>query len=167
MDLSAPLPELHGGPVEVRFVAAPRDRRGPVHGGAFVRERRIVLDRDLRANRPELARIFVHEVFHFGWVRLGNGARRSWEGILRAELKARARGELGWSSEWRKAALGIGDVRNRTRRWREYCCESFCDTAAWLFSGTANHDEFTLGARSRRRRGAWFAAHGLTRRLSI
>ena len=28
------------------------------------------------------------------------------------------------------------DIAGRTRHWREYCCESFCDTAAWLYSGS-------------------------------
>jgi hypothetical protein len=42
------------------------------------------------------------------------------------------------------------------RQWREYVCESFCDTAAWLYGGLRTHDEFTLSPRFRRRRAAWF-----------
>jgi hypothetical protein len=71
----------------------------------------MVFDRSL----AEFRRVFVHELFHFVWLRTGNAARR------------------------------------------EYCCESFCDSAAWLYSGIERHAEFTLPARSRRRRQAWFA----------
>ncbi len=56
----------------------------------------------------ELARILVHELFHFAWVRLGNPARRSYEALVREEWKRRARGELGWSAESRKRALSKG-----------------------------------------------------------
>ena len=140
-----------------------RDRRGPVHAGSFLRERRIALD----CTRAEFPRIFVHEVAHFIWLRLGNAVRRSWEEVLRAEHEERARGELGWSAEWRKHALAPADVVERTRRWREYCCESFSDTAAWLYSGAAGHPEFTLGMRRRRARGEWFRSALGNRTLSI
>ena len=63
---------------------------------------------------------------------------------------------LGWSAEWRKRRLTAADRRGRTRRWREYCCESFCDTAAWLYSGVERHDEFTLAGRCRKTRSQWF-----------
>ncbi|MFB3826085.1 MAG: hypothetical protein ACE15B_04915 [Bryobacteraceae bacterium] len=157
-------PELSGRPVEVRYLRAPRDRRGPVDGGAMLRERRIVLDAALRRDS---GRILVHEIFHFAWVRLGNPRRRTFEDLLRRELQARARGELGWSAEWRKAELSAADAAARTRRWREYCCESFCDTAAWMFSGVRRHPHFTLAPRFRRVRRAWFEAQGLTRAISI
>ena len=87
------------------------------------------------ARAAEFPRIFVHELFHFVWLRAGNPLRWSYEGCVRAEFRSGARGELGWSAEWRKAASRAGDVRRRSRRWREYACESFCDTAAWLYSG--------------------------------
>ncbi len=45
----------------------------------------------------------------------------------------------------------------RTRPWREYCCESFCDTASWLHSGCDS--ENTLAAVRRRTRTAWFMAN--------
>ena len=106
----------------------------------------------------EFPRIFVHELFHFVWLRQGNAPRWSYEDLLRAEQRAGTRGELGWSAEWRKLALEPRDARARTRRWREYCCESFCDSAAWLYSGVKRHGEFTLSARARQRRRAWFAA---------
>ncbi len=140
-----------------------RDRRGPVHAGSFLRERRIALD----CTRAEFSRIFVHEVAHFIWLRLGNPMRLRYEELVRAEIAAGARGELGWSAEWRKDALGAGDAAARTRRWREYCCESFCDTAAWRYSGVKRHEEFTLGARWRQKRRAWFTSSLENRTLSI
>jgi hypothetical protein len=158
---------LHGRPIEVRFVRELRDRRGEAHGGAFLRERRIALDEELTRQPAELARIFVHELFHFAWMRLGNPLRRSWEDLLARECARGARGELGWSAEWRKAALDARHRAARTRRWREYCCESFCDTAAWLFAGPAAHPEFTLALRFRARRREWFVESGATARISI
>jgi hypothetical protein len=140
-----------------------RDRRGPVHAGAFPRERRIALG----CTRAELPRVFVHEVAHFIWLRLGNPARFRYEDLVRAEMAASARGELGWSAQWRKDALRAADVDGRTRHWREYACESFCDTAAWLYSAVRRHEEFTLGARWRRQRREWFAEVLGNRTLSI
>ena len=157
------MPPLAGAPVRVDVARGLRDRRGPVHAGSFLRERRIVLD----CTRAEFPRILVHEVAHFIWLRLGNPARRSYEDVVRAEIAARVGGELGWSAEWRKRDLRAPDIDGRTRRWREYCCESFCDTAAWLYSGVERHEEFTLGARWRRRRRIWFAAVPGNRTLSI
>jgi hypothetical protein len=161
------LPALSGQPIEIRFVPALRDRRGAVHGGAFVRERRISFDAELRRDPAELSRIFVHELFHFAWVRMGNAARRSWEDVVAAEFAAAARGELGWSAEWRRELIRSRDRARRTRRWREYSCESFCDTAAWLFSGLRSHSEFTLEPRFRAARRGWFRAAGLHRGISI
>ena len=153
---------MGGAPVAVERVPGLRDRRGAVHAGAFLRERRIALD----CSSAEFPRIFVHELFHFVWLRAGNTARRSFERLLAAERRDGARGELGWSAEWRKLALNAADVKSRTRRWREYCCESFCDTAAWLYAGLHRHPEFTLRARFRTGRRAWFATF-VKRGLSI
>jgi hypothetical protein len=130
-----------------------------VHAGSFIRKREIVLDQELKRQPQELARILVHELFHFAWVRLGNPARRSYETLVRQEWKQRARGELGWSAESRKRALSrdarrAGDLP----RWRDYLCESFCDTAAWIYSGVRRHPEYTLAARHRNRRAEWFRA---------
>jgi len=147
------LPPIHGRPIRVQNRPGLRDPHGSVHAGSFLRERRIALS----CVRREFARVLVHEVFHFVWLRLGNRKRRSYEALLEFEIQSGARGELGWSAEWRKAALGAGDREGRNRRWREYCCESFCDSAAWLFSGRKRHDEFTLAHRFRRRRRRWFA----------
>jgi hypothetical protein len=157
------MPPLSGAPVRVEVARGLRDGRGPVHAGSFLRDRRVVLN----CTRAEFPRILVHEVAHFIWLRLGNPARRSYEGVVRAEIAARARGDLGWSAEWRKRGLRAGDMEGRTRHWREYCCESFCDTAAWLYSGVERHGEFTLPARWRQRRRTWFAEMVGKRTLSI
>ena len=157
------MPPLAGAPVRVEVVRGLRDRRGPVHGGSFLRERRIALS----CTRAEFSRIFAHEAAHFIWLRLGNAVRVGYEEMVRAEIAERARGELGWSAGWRKNALRPEDIDGRTRRWREYCCESFCDTAAWLYGGIERHEEFTLGARRRRGRQAWFARTLGNRTLSI
>jgi len=147
------LPRLAGSPIRIHCHPGLRDRRGAVHAGSFLRERRIAFD----CRRSEFSRIFVHEVFHFVWLRLGNSRRRSFEALLASEHASHAKGELGWSAEWRKCALRPFDLRRRTRRWREYCCESFCDSAAWIFSGCKDHAEFTLSARFRGGRRRWFA----------
>jgi hypothetical protein len=163
------------GPPALRFAGAPirivfrpqlsncrgkllsgEGRGQPVHAGSFLRQRRIVVDRALLARPRQLTRIVLHELFHFVWPRLGNPARLEWERMLRAELTARAPGEAGWSAEWRKDALRPLDATHRTRRWREYACESFCDTAAWLFSGALPHSEMTLKASERTSRRRWF-----------
>jgi hypothetical protein len=146
------LPPLTGAPIRIETAPGLRDRRGPVHAGSFLRQRRIALN----CTGAEFPRIFVHELFHFVWLRAGNPLRHSWEALLRAEYSARSRGELGWSAEWRKQAMQTGDLRRRSRRWREYCCESFCDTSAWLYSGLSRHPEYTLASRFCARRRIWF-----------
>lgn len=131
------------------------DKGQEVLAGSFLRKREIVLDSSLLTDARERARIFLHELFHFAWVRLGNPGRQSWEDLIDAELRSRARGELGWSSEWRKNALA---GRRTLPLWPHYLCESFCDTAAWRYSGSIAHDEFTLANRWCRARKAWFDA---------
>jgi hypothetical protein len=116
----------------------------------------VLLDRNLLRDPAEHRRIRLHEYFHFVWVRLGNPRRRAWEAFLADEWKSRARGEAGWSAEWRKRRIDASDVAIRSRLWREYCCESFCDTAAWLFGG--GDSEVTLSLARRRSRQAWFHA---------
>jgi hypothetical protein len=148
------LPPLTGAPIRIERARGLADQRGPVHGGSFLRERRIALN----CTRAEFPRIFVHEVFHFVWLRAGNPLRRSWEDLLAHEQLHGSRGELGWSAEWRRAALSPADGAVRTRKWREYCCESFCDTAAWLYAGKP-HPEYTLTHPARRRRLRWFKDH--------
>jgi len=115
-----------------------------------------VLDSDLERTPRHLARILVHELFHFVWLRLSNSARHRYEELLRSERERRVRGELGWSAEWRKQELTAQDSQLRTRRWREYVCESFCDTAGYLYSGIGRYNEGTLSAAARRTRRRWF-----------
>ncbi|MCE5307740.1 MAG: hypothetical protein LLG20_08855 [Acidobacteriales bacterium] len=160
---------IKGAPLRVRFqpkLTAWRgrllesDERGqPVHAASFIRRRLIVLDAELRKRPRELERILAHELSHFAWMRLGNAVRRGWEDVLAREMSRGARGELGWSAELRKEKLAPEDWRRRTRRWREYACESFSDTVAWLRVERRAHDEFTLAARFRVMRKRWFAAH--------
>ena len=146
-----------GGKVAIRYRAGLRDTAGhPAHAATFIRRRLIVLDPELKKRPREHRRILLHEYFHFAWVRLGNPGRRAWEAYLESEWSSGGRGEAGWSAEWRKRKLSADDVAQRSRRWREYCCESFCDTAAWIAGGVDS--EVTLGKVRRRARLAWFRA---------
>jgi hypothetical protein len=131
----------------------------PAHAATFIRQRLILLDRALRLHPREHARILCHERFHFVWVRLGNPARLAWENLLKSE--GSARGEAGWSAELRRRKLAPSDPVHRTRRWREYCCESFCDTAAWIFTGVEN--EVTLAKRYLKARREWFSRYNWNR----
>jgi hypothetical protein len=164
---------LEGRSVSLRFVPAltadgrrlysNRPHGQPVYAGSFIRKRQIVLDQELEHQPRELARILVHELFHFAWVRLGNPSRRSYEALVREEWRKRARGELGWSAESRKRMLLKGSLHTAdSSSWRDYLCESFCDSAAWIYSGVRRHPEYTLAARHRNRRAEWFDAvfHG-------
>ena len=145
-----------GRPIEVRYRDHLSDTAGnPAHAATFIRQRLIVLDRELLRNTNEHQRILIHEIFHFVWVRTGNEKRRAWEALLRSEWQAKARGEAGWSAEWRKRKLTPIDLKRRTRKWREYCCESFCDTASCLETGTAT--ELTLAPGRLAARRLWFA----------
>jgi len=160
------IPPLCGRRIRLEFRPALTDHRGrvlsevdagtPIHAATHTRKRYIVLDAELKTQKSELARIVAHEIFHFAWLRLGNEKRRAYEHLVSQEIQNRARGELGWSAESRKRKLTPRDRRNRTRKWREYCCESFCDTGAWLYSGIRRHDEFTLARRLRKARRTWF-----------
>jgi len=142
-------PLLRGEPIRLEWAATMRAAGRDVHASTHLRRRLMILDPELRRRPRELWRIVVHELFHFVWLRLGNPLRAEWEALLKTE---RGRGELGWSAEWRKRELTAA----AGRRWREYICESFCDTAAWMYSGVARHEEFTLAAKPRARRAAWF-----------
>ena len=149
------LPPLSGRPIRVEL----RRSLGPHLAATHIPRRVILLDAGLLSQTGEFERILVHEIFHFAWIRLSNQTRRNWEHVLAAEFAARAPGELGWSSEWRKDKLQRSDIRGRSPGWRRYVCESFCDTAAWLWSGLRRHDEFTLASARRPIRRAWFAEH--------
>jgi len=168
--LSRRLPQLEGRPVRIRFLPAltagarklysNRPLGEPVYAATYIRKRLIVLDLELERNSTEFARILTHELFHFAWVRLGNPGRRAFESLLVEEWRLRARGELGWSAESRKSRLLVAGTvpSRRPAKWRDYACESFCDTAAWLYSGVRRHPEFTLARRHRARRAGWFQA---------
>ena len=153
------LPQLCGEPITFSSQAVLYADTTKVDASAYLRERRVVLDAALTGS--EQRRVTVHELFHFVWWRLGNPTRWSWESLLAAE---RARGEAGWSAEWRKELLTTEDRRNRTRRWREYVCEAFCDSAAAIY---ADRGQVTLATRFLARRHSWFAATLEARPLSI
>lgn len=129
---------------------------GPHLAATHITDRSILLDRSVLARPGDFERILVHEIFHFVWVRLGNVKRANWEMLLARECAGKAVGELGWSSEWRKKRLRSTDVMARTPAWRRYACESFCDTAAWLYAKLARHEEFTLAHPARSKRKTWF-----------
>jgi hypothetical protein len=145
------LPTFDGRPIRVVMRAS----LGPHLAATSIPRRVIYLDREVLANRGDFERILVHELFHFVWVRLSNGARWEWETLLCAELRRGAKGELGWSAEWRKLKLGAQDAACRTPAWRRYACESFCDSAARIYAGLSNHEEFTLSSLHIRSRTAW------------
>jgi hypothetical protein len=171
-------PKVRGLPIEITFLPELKARSGKllsgkaergreVHAGSFLRQRRIVLDAALKTRPRELARILTHELFHFAWLRLGNPQRRGFEDLLQGEIRKRVRGELGWSAERMKARLSRADRKLRTRVWREYVCESFCDTAAWLLVGRGGNEEFTLPLAARRVRRKWFQQARLTLQISV
>ncbi len=133
---------------------------GPHLAATNIRQRTILLDQEVLGGNGDFERILIHELFHFVWVRLSNQQRQEWGGILARELADGCPGELGWSSEWRKRKLTLRDWSQRTPKWRRYICESFCDTAAWLYAGLRRHEEFTLEPAARKVRRAWLRQAG-------
>ncbi len=105
------------------------------------------------ARPKKLKLILTHEIFHFVWAHLGNRRRAEYSALIANELVARARGELGESA----AEAKHGDLKN-------YICESFCDTGAWLYSGVKTSPEFTLARRWQNKRKMWFLAQFADRR---
>jgi len=146
------LPPVAGRPIRVAL----RRSLGPHLAATSIPRRLILLDAAVLDHPGDFERILVHEIFHFAWVRLSNRTRRSWENVLASEVSRRISGELGWSAEWRKQKLTARDARLRSPAWRRYACESYCDSAAWLFAGLSRHAEFTLAAPARRARRLWF-----------
>ncbi len=153
------LPELTGSPIYVKalpqltahrgkLLSAAAGRGTPVYAASFIRRREIILECEL-LEKGILPLIAVHEIFHFVWARLGNVRRAGYSALLAEELRSRARGELGESSALRKQVA---------RQSRDYVCESFCDTAAWLYAPGFKRWHATLGRRWRERRKAWFQA---------
>jgi hypothetical protein len=139
------LPQLtaHRG----KLLSAQSERGTPVHAASFIRQREIVLETEL-LHMPRLRLILVHELFHFVWVRLGNSKRAAYTALLAEERKHRARGELGESAAVRKE-LDAGT--------RDYACESFCDTAAWIYAARCASAVGDLAPRWRKKRKQWFA----------
>jgi hypothetical protein len=162
------LPELTGEPITIvfrpdltvyrgRLKSGAAQRGTPVHAAAYIRARRLVLETALMRQPGKLRWILAHELFHFVWTRLGNVAREEYRSMLLSERKAGARGELGESAAFRKQRLPEG--RNgvvATEAWRDYVCESFCDTAAWLYAGRCDSAAGTLAKRWRSERRRWF-----------
>jgi predicted SprT family Zn-dependent metalloprotease len=175
-DVELTAPALQGRTIRVIFRGPLHISRGKlifnletgtaVHAATFLHRRQMILDRVLLDNPSELRRIVLHELFHFVWWRLGNDERRDWERVLSEERARKASGELGWSAECRKTALTAHDVSARTRRWREYACEAFCDSAAWMY-GDAPHHEHTLPHGFRARRREWMNALAERRPLRV
>lgn len=148
--LRSVLSQSNSEPIRIVWTSALRDGSRDAVAGSDIRGRVIHLHPRLRRDSKERDRILVHEIFHFVWVRLGNPKRAAWKSVIAAELRRGARGELGWSSEWRKG--------ERPVRTNSYACEAFCDTAAWLYAGIESHEEFTLPKRWCDGRRAFFAA---------
>lgn len=171
------LPALQGRKIEVSYrpeltawrgQLLSRSHKGDaVYAGCFLRKRRIVLDDHIRTKPRVLERIFIHEVFHFIWSRLGAPLRESFEQLIENETQAGVSGELGWSAESMKLKLQPEDRLERNRRWKDYLCESFCDSGAWYFGTAKRYSENTLATEYRSHRRAWLRSNLLDRPLSI
>jgi len=151
------LPELTAS--RGKLLSGEIERGYAVHAASFIRKRAIVLEQELLDQKRLLRAILVHELFHFVWVRCGNQRRRDYGSLLSEETCRNARGELGESSEtWKKSWRNASQARLRSseQRWREYVCESFCDTAAWYFSAERQRLPVTLAQRWQRKRAKWF-----------
>ncbi len=156
------LPDLPGEPIWLSVKPQLTAHRGKllskkpgkgiaVHAASFIRMRRIVLAQELLTSSDTLRLIVAHELFHFAWVRLGNPLRRSYGSLLEEEMQAGVRGELGESAGVRKLLLPTG--------WRDYVCESFCDTAAWFYFPEITDPHRNLPNRWRGQREEWCRTH--------
>lgn len=161
------LPLEASSPVQVAFLPELTAYRGqllsgsnrgtPVYAASFIRQRRIVLETALLSNPAVLRFIFVHELFHFAWLRLGNARRNQYSCLLSSEIKAKARGELGESSAVKKSEfLAARNLATSSRIWRDYLCESFCDSAASIFTEGPLHEGSKLGKTWTALRREWF-----------
>lgn len=168
------LPILEGDPIELQFLPQLTASRGTllsgeglgkaVHAASYLRTRQMTLESDLLENDTELTRILLHELFHFIWVRLGNEKRKSYQELLLAELRLRCRGEAGWSAEHVKARI---KKPGRSRLWRLYVCESFCDSGAAYAAQLTAHPEFTLAKSFWARRSKWLGILLAADRINI
>ena len=124
----------------------------------------MTLEIELLSDETELTRILLHELFHFIWLRLGNRKRNSYEALLLEEFRRKSRGEAGWSAEIVKARI---EHPGRSRIWRLYCCESFCDSGAAYAARLTTHTEFTLAKSFWAKRNNWFGILLASERISI
>ena len=125
----------------------------------------MVFEAGLLSNPAALRFIFVHELFHFVWVRLGNKKRDEYSRLLASEFANKARGELGESSAVKKAELRIRPALSRASKiWRDYVCESFCDSAACIFTDGPVHDGCKLGKGWTALRREWFVGNSIGER---
>jgi hypothetical protein len=163
------LPALQGSPIALKFqpeltacrgkLLSGRPERGrAVHAASFLIERQIVLERRLLSEKDELRLILTHELFHFIWRKLGNRRRAEYESLVEEEHRNRARGELGESSGVAQEVLTDEDRALRSKRWKNYVCESFCDTGAWLYAGVARNEHFRLAEKWKQMRARWLAS---------
>ena len=147
-------------------------QRDATHAVSFIPERYVVLNADLFHRRVELGRILYHELCHFLWPRLGNPKRRRFQAHIVRELRTGIRGELGYSSEYRKQNIKstirqkLSSAANR-RRTLDYVCESFCDTGSFVLLGNERrkgHSEYSLSRRALRERLSLWSEMVLDRR---
>ena len=168
--VSVGLPQIKGGPILLEFrpqltayrgklLSGVPDRGCAVHAATFLRERRIVLEDVLLKDSGRMQSILIHELFHFVWWGLGHSSRHSYTLLIRQEIDKGARGELGESSAVAKARLRSSDSELSTARWKNYVCESFCDTAAWIYGARRTNPSATLAQTRVNQREAWFAQH--------
>ena len=168
--------EFTGQPILIEFRPHLRASRGKlvgphaggddVHAATFLLRRLIILDRALLRHHPELNRILAHEIFHFVWWK-APAIRRAYALLIQQEFARSIQGEMGWSADWRKQALNPVDIQSNSRRFRDYLCESFCDSSACLLLHIPRHPEITLPAAARRQRQAFFESKLAGKRLKI
>jgi len=158
--------EFIGEAIPIEFRPNLRARGSEVHASTFLHRRLIILDSALLRNRPERERILAHEIFHFVWWK-APAIRAAYADRIHQEFASGIKGEMGWSAEWRKLELKPADLKHHTRRFRDYLCESFCDSSACLLLRISRHPEITLPARARRARRNFFEAYVAGRRLKI
>jgi hypothetical protein len=154
---------LFGKPIHLRLERNLRAVKGKLQlggiqgreldGASFIRQREIVLADSL--SQPEHRRVLLHELFHFVWVRLSNQQRRSYEELLRSEMDRGVIGELSWPSFQAKERLNKQDWSTRSKGWRGYACESFCDTCSWYWRGMPGEGESAFPKIERTVRKRW------------
>ena len=143
-------PELS---VQGRLLLVSEAKGTPVHAATFLRDRRIVIETQLLSDYSALRFVLAHELLHFSWLRLGNTLRSQFAGLLQREVQSRAAGELGDSSSVAKERWKLRPASSQL--WKNYVCESFCDTGAALYFAAPKAAQLAL--RWLQRREHWFA----------